>query len=89
MAVYKDSSNILYIGKRKDPSLETFKGVKVVMSANGWMNEELTKVWLNDVPGNLSFRYRLLVWDRFMCHISEATKSIIKNLKGRSGNNSW
>ena len=51
------------------------------MSSNGWMNEDLTKVWLNDVLGNLSFRYRLLVWDSFRCHISEATKSIIKNLK--------
>ena len=53
-------------------------GVKAVMWANGWMNQDLTDVWLNKLLGTLSFRHRLLVWDSFRCHISDATKSTMK-----------
>ena len=51
------------------------------MSSNGWMNDDLAKVWLNNVLGILVFSCRLLVWDSFRCHTSEETKLIIKNLK--------
>jgi len=50
----------------------------VSTSVNGWMNEELTKDYLRRVIGKLSFKQRILVWDAYRCHISEATKSELK-----------
>ena len=50
---YYDCNNT-FIGKRLKPHLESFKGVKMVMSVNGWMNQDLTNVWLNEVLGTLS-----------------------------------
>ena len=37
----------------------------VASSANGWMNEELTLRWCNDILRQFSFRKRLLAWDSY------------------------
>ena len=62
-------------GKKVPESLKKINSVFVECSANGWMNDSLTEVWLEKVYGNLSFSKRLLVWDSYKCHISEKMKS--------------
>ncbi len=45
------------------------------------MNDSLTKQHLTKVLGQNLFQKRLLVWDSFRCHISQATKAVLKSLK--------
>ena len=40
-------------------------GVAVAFSRSGWMNEVLTKEWIDRVWGRLNFQRRLLVWDAY------------------------
>ena len=59
------------------PDLVAKYGGRVVMTFEGtnWMNQELTEDYLSKVIGFPMFTpNRLLVWDSFKCHISEATK---------------
>uniref|UniRef100_A0A1A7X477 DDE-1 domain-containing protein n=1 Tax=Iconisemion striatum TaxID=60296 RepID=A0A1A7X477_9TELE len=49
----------------------------IATSANGWMNDDLTKAWLRSV-GKFSFRLCLLVWDAYRCHISSSTKQELR-----------
>ena len=44
-------------------------------STNGWMNDSLTIDYLQSIIGQLSFNKRLLVWDSYHCHISEAVRA--------------
>jgi len=53
-------------------------GNLVTTSVNGWMNEQLTIDYLRSVLGKLTFKKRILVWDAYRCHISEATKNEMK-----------
>lgn len=46
-----------------------------------WMDNTLTKQFLQRAIGSLSFSKRLLVWDSFRCHISHETKDVLKNMK--------
>ena len=48
-------------------------GVVVMMSRNGWMNENLTVEYLDRVWGRLTFVRRHLIWDayRFVNEIRE------------------
>ena len=39
------------------------------------MNDELTIDYLHSVIGQLAFRQRLLVWDAYRCHTSEAVRA--------------
>ena len=39
------------------------------------MNDSLTIDYLNSVIGRLSFNKRLLVWDAYRCHTSEAVRA--------------
>lgn len=69
-------------GVRKIKELQEKKqlsGNLVATSKNGWMNEELTKDYLQRVMGKLCFRRRILVWDAYRCHLSEATKRELKS----------
>ena len=54
-------------------------GLIVTSSANGWMNDELTKDYLQRVIGKLAFKKRLLVWDAYRCHLSQSTKDELKH----------
>lgn len=60
---------------REVKALSTTKQAIVVSSRNGWMNDELTKDWLDRIYGKFAFAKRALVWDSYRCHISEATKT--------------
>ena len=50
-------------------------------SENGWMNDGSTAVYLHSILGSLSFSKRLLVWDGYKCHTSEATRRETNRLK--------
>uniref|UniRef100_A0A914HAP0 HTH CENPB-type domain-containing protein n=1 Tax=Globodera rostochiensis TaxID=31243 RepID=A0A914HAP0_GLORO len=45
-----------------------------------WMDNELTTKYLEEVFGKCFFGSRLLIWDSFRCHISEATKQTLRRL---------
>ncbi|KAL7381452.1 hypothetical protein ABVT39_005702 [Epinephelus coioides] len=53
--------------------------VVLASSKNGWMDDSLTSDCLNKVIGKRLFGECLLVWDSYMCHISQATKAELKN----------
>lgn len=46
-------------------------GEVVAYNENGWMNEKLTKGWVDRVWGTLNFERRLAVWDAYKCHTVE------------------
>lgn len=50
----------------------------VSTSKNGWMNDNLTKDYLRRVLSKLYFKRRILVWDAYRCHLSDATKQELK-----------
>lgn len=66
---------VVFKGVRPVAELAKIPGVVVAYSKNGWMNEELTKDWLTRAWGSLSFSQRLLVWDAYKCHITDAVTS--------------
>ena len=68
-------------GTRLMASLKTIPGVVVRFSKNGWMNDSLTIDYLDSIIGRLSFGKRLLVWDAYRCHISEAVKGHTSQLR--------
>ena len=65
-------------GVRPVAELARIPGVVVAYSRNGWMNEELTKDWVSRAWGLLAFNQRLLVWDAYKCHITDAITSYAK-----------
>jgi transposase-like protein len=69
---------VIFKGVRAIPELNQIQGVVVALSRNGWMNEQLTKDWVNRVWGRLAFSRRLLVWDAYKCHMMDSVKSMAK-----------
>jgi hypothetical protein len=65
---------IVFKGVRIVQELSRFPGAVVMMSRNGWMNEELTIQYLDKVWGHLSFVRRLLIWDAYRCHMTEKVR---------------
>lgn len=71
------------------PDLVKKFGHRAILKFAGttWMNQALTTEFLdtdflNTVMGKSLFRQkRLLEWDSFRCHISDATKQDMKQLK--------
>ena len=53
----------------------------VATSANGWMDAELTKVWVDSVVGAFAFNRRLLAWDSYECHIGDSITESLKSKK--------
>ena len=45
------------------------------------MNDNLTADYLRSIIGQLSFSKRLLVWDAYRCHTSEAVRGECKKLR--------
>lgn len=70
---------ILLKGKRIPKELVGFQLAIIRMSDNGWMNENTTMDWISTVWGSFSFGRRLLAWDAFRCHKTEAIKKLLKN----------
>ena len=68
-------------GTRLIKELEKIPDVIVQFSDNGWMNDELTSDYLKKVIGYFSFNKRLIVWDAYRCHTSEATRKELDRLK--------
>ena len=73
--------------KRESKALhnEFNRKCSVASSANGWMNEDLTLRWCNEILSQFSFRERLLAWDSYEAHLTDdvkksLTKSIIEGV---------
>ena len=68
---------LVFKGVPPIPELNRVQGVIVSLRRNGWMNEQLTKDWVNRVSSQLGFDRRLLVWDSYMCRIMDSVKTSI------------
>ena len=72
---------VIFKGKGQAKDLKELKkrrDVCVSVSPTGWANDDLIEEWLNSNFGDTSFLKRLLIWDSFRGHISDATKQILK-----------
>ena len=76
----------LLVPKKESKSLhvEFKRRCSVASSANGWMNEELTLRWCDEVLGNFSSRKRLLAWDSYEVHMTDKIKRKLVNAKVES-----
>lgn len=67
-------------GKPDSKSLhEEFKSQSSVASrTNGWMNENLTMRWINEIVGRFVFSKSLLAPDSFESHLTDPVKILLK-----------
>ena len=75
---------IAFKGAKRESAVfnDRFKGRCVVTSSsNGWMNEELVLSYLRKILGMFTFQKRLLAWDKFEAHMTEAVKKLLKEMK--------
>ena len=75
---------IVFKGAKRESAVlnDRFKGRCVVTSSsNGWMNEELVLSYLRKILGMFTFQKRLLAWDTFEAHMTEAVKKLLKEMK--------
>ena len=68
-------------GTRLLKQLNAVQGVVVRFSSTGWMNDELTIDYLQTQIGQLFFSKRLLIWDAYRCHISDAVQAKVRQMK--------
>ena len=70
---------ILKEAKRESKALhgEFHRQCSVASTANGWMNEELTLRWCNNILGHFSFRKRLLAWNSYEAHLTDNVKKVL------------
>lgn len=68
--------------KRESKSLheEYRRQCSVALSTNGWMNENLTLRWINEIVGTFAFSKRLLAWDSYEAHTTENVKLSLKEI---------
>ena len=71
------------LAKRESTALheEFHRQCSVASSANGWMTEELTLRWCNEILGQFSFRKRLLAWDSYEAHLTDNVKKALTKSK--------
>ena len=85
LAVKADGSKMkLFIvipGKKMKSKVAAVKGAIVKCSPNRWMNDELTRVWFEEVWGSLAYGKRFLVWDSSKWHISDKMKETVRKMK--------
>ncbi|PFX15674.1 Pogo transposable element with KRAB domain [Stylophora pistillata] len=69
--------------KREVPALKQKFQHRVVVawSANGWMDTELTKIWVDSVLGSFSFNQRLFAWDSYECDMEDSITDSLKSEK--------
>ena len=61
---------------------QEFKSQAVITSSpNGWMDTDLTHVWVDNVLGTFLFHRRLLAWDSYECHIEDTVKMSLNTKK--------
>ena len=79
----KSKPFVVFKGKvtRLIKDLQKIKGIVVQFSSNGWMNDALTIDYLRSIIGQVSFNKRLLVWDAYKCHVSQAVRSETTRLR--------
>ena len=66
-------------GQARDvKALKERKDIDIGLSPTGWTNDDVIEDWLNCNFGDTSFHKRLLIWDSFRAHLSDATKKILK-----------
>ena len=67
---------VFVVAKRISKSLneEFERKCSITSTPNGWMNEELTLRWCDEVLGHFSFQRCLLAWDSYEVHITDAVK---------------
>lgn len=65
---------IVFKGKRLSRDLIDYRDAVISVSRNGWMTEETTLQWIQQVWGTFAFSRRLLVWDSFQCHKTNAVR---------------
>ena len=73
----------VFKGAKRESAIlnDCFKGWRVVTSpSNCWMNEELVLLYLRKILGMFTFQKRLLAWDTFEAHITEAVKKLLKEM---------
>ena len=72
--------------KRESKALheEYKRQCSVASSTNGWMNEELTLRWINEIAGTFAFNKRLLAWDSYEAHMTEDVKLRLKEINTES-----
>ena len=63
-------------GKREPAASDIPRGVLVRMSTNGWVNEDIIKWWVVQVWRRSEDR-KLLVWDAFRAHRTDAVKELL------------
>ena len=72
---------IVLKGKKLPDELKNFRGAVIVLSSNGWMNEETTIQWLDKSWGAFAFGRRLLSWDSFRSHKTPLVKKKLDALR--------
>ena len=55
-------------------------GLVIQYASKSYMDDGLMEKYLKRVIGEFSFNKRLLIWDSFRCHISEATKTVLRRM---------
>ena len=59
--------------------INTNKDALLSFAPKSWMDNQLTKDYLNRVIGRFSFTKRLMIWDSYSCHLSSETKNVLRN----------
>ena len=77
---YKMKPFVVIPGKNVKSEVATIEGAIVKCSANGWMNDELTRDWVSQVWRDLAFSKRFVIWDPFKCHISERIRQSLTKM---------
>ena len=72
---------IVFKGKRMPDELKKVSGAVIGMSENGWMQSDMTQLWIKQCWGTFSFARRMLVWDSFRGHLTEDVKKTLKSTK--------
>ena len=60
---------------------DSFKDVVLSFNQKSWMDNQLTKDYLQRVIGQLTFNKRLIIWDSYACHLSSETKATMRNFR--------
>lgn len=66
-------------------SHEEFKSQwSVASSTNGWMNEDLMMIWVNENIGRFAFSNRLLTWDSYKVYLTDPGENFLKEMNTES-----
>ncbi|XP_018496590.1 uncharacterized protein LOC100898815 [Galendromus occidentalis] len=80
---FKCKPFVLLKWKRADPKIvfDFKKSLELCWMGTTWMNDESTSLHLQKTLGSSLFGKRLLVWDSFRSHMSEKTKTLLRDLR--------